>query len=139
MQAENDVMISQVEKINKDISDIKNVLSTYSYYFKDHFSHGPGGTKNDEFKTPPSPFQEEVVHLENMCDEDIICRLKSSNKWNCMKLLLETDYFNMNLLDLITWLDCVSKYTLELSGIAKAYRDMKNDVEEYGGFNGKFY
>lgn len=139
MQAENDVMISQVEKINKDISDIKYVLSTYSYYFKDHFSHGPGGTKNDEFKTPPSPFQEEAVHLENMCDEDIICRLKSSNKWNCMKLLLETDYFDMNLLDLITWLDCVSKYTLELSGIAKAYRDMKNDVEEYGGFNGKFY
>lgn len=139
MQTENDVMISQVEKINKDISDIKYVLSTYSYYFKDHFSHGPGGTKNYEFKTPPSPFQEEVVHLENMCDEDIICRLKSSNKWNCMKLLLETDYFDMNLLDLITWLDCVSKYTLELSGIAKAYRDMKNDVEEYGGFNGKFY
>lgn len=139
MQTENDVMISQVEKINKDISDIKYVLSTYSYYFKDHFSHGPGGTKNDEFKTPPSPFQEEAVHLENMCDEDIICRLKSSNKWNCMKLLLETDYFDMNLLDLITWLDCVSKYTLELSGIAKAYRDMKNDVEEYGGFNGKFY
>ena len=139
MQTENDVMISQVEKINKDISDIKYVLSTYSYYFKDHFSHGPGGTKNDEFKTPPSPFQEEAVHLENMCDEDIICRLKSSNKWNCMKLLLETDYFDMNLLNLITWLDCVSKYTLELSGIAKAYRDMKNDVEEYGGFNGKFY
>ena len=139
MQTENDVMISQVEKINKDISDIKYVLSTYSYYFKDHFSHGPGGTKNDEFKTPPSPFQEEAVHLENMCDEDIICRLKSSNKWNCMKLLLETDYFDMNLLDLITWLDCVSKYALELSGIAKAYRDMKNDVEEYGGFNGKFY
>ena len=139
MQAENDVMISQVEKINKDISDIKNVLSTYSDYFKSHFSEGLGGTKNDEFKTPPSPSQEEVVHLENMRDEDIICRLKSSNKWNCMKLLLETDYFDMNLLDLITWLDCVSKYTLELSGIAKAYRDMKNDVEEYGGFNGKFY
>lgn len=138
MNSDISALKAQIRDIDKNISDIKNVLSTYSYYFKDHFSHGPRGTKNEEFKTPP-PFQEEVVHLENMCDEDIICRLKSSNKWNCMKLLLETDYFDMNLLDLITWLDCVSKYTLELSGIAKAYRDMKNDVEEYGGFNGKFY
>jgi hypothetical protein len=139
MQVENDLMISQVEKINKDISNIKNVLSGYSDYFKSNFSEGPGGTKNDEFKISSRHLQAQVVHLENIRDEDIICRLKSSNNWNCMKLLLETDYFDMNLLDLITWLDCVSKYTLELSGIAKAYRGMKNDVEKYGGFNGKFY
>lgn len=55
MRAENVTTSDQIVKLNKDISDIKNVLSTYSDYFKSHFSEGPGGTKNDEFKTPPSP------------------------------------------------------------------------------------
>lgn len=53
MQAENVTTSDQIVKLNKDISDIKNVLSSYFDYFKSHFSEGPRGTKNDEFKTPP--------------------------------------------------------------------------------------
>lgn len=56
MNSDISALKAQIRDIDKNISDIKNVLSTYSDYFKDHFSQGPRGTKNDEFKTPPSPF-----------------------------------------------------------------------------------
>ena len=43
MQAENVTTSDQIVKLNKDISDIKNILSTYSDYFKDHFFAGIRG------------------------------------------------------------------------------------------------
>ena len=56
MNSDISALKAQIRDIDKNISDIKNVLSTYSDYFKDHFSHVPGVTKNDEFNAPPSPF-----------------------------------------------------------------------------------
>lgn len=136
MQAENDVMISQVEKINKDISDIKYVLSTYSDYFKSHFSEGPRGTKNDEFKTPPSPFQPETFPLENLSDDDIIYRLKASDSWMYLKSMLGMNYQEMGLFNLLPWLDGLVKYASALSSVAKVYKSMQNDVKEYEDFYG---
>lgn len=133
MQVENDVMISQVEKINKDISDIKNVLSTYSDYFKSHFSEVPGGTKNDEFKTPPSPFsplRPEVFHLDKLLYDDVIHRLKASDSWVFLRAMLEMNYLDMDLFNFIPWLEGVSKYSSTLLEASKAYRPMQNYLED---------
>lgn len=63
MNSDISALKAQIRDIDKNISDIKNVLSTYSDYFKDHFSQGPRGTKNDEFKTPPSPLPARDIPL----------------------------------------------------------------------------
>lgn len=136
MQAENVTTSDQIVKLNKDISDIKNILSTYSDYFKDHFSQGPGGTKNDEFKTPPSPFQQEVSPLNKLSDEDIIYHIKSSDSWIYLKAMLEMDYTNMNLLNLFCWVHGVCKYASTLFGVINVYKPMQTDVEEYDDFYG---
>jgi hypothetical protein len=136
MQAENVTTSDQIVKLNKDISDIKNILSTYSDYFKDHFSQGPGGTKNDEFKTPPSPFQPEVSPLNKLSDEDIIYHIKSSDSWIYLKAMLEMDYTNMNLLNLFCWVHGVCKYASTLFGVINVYKSMQTDVEEYDDFYG---
>lgn len=136
MQAENVTTSDQIVKLNKDISDIKNILSTYSDYFKDHFSQGSGGTKNDEFKTPPSPFQPEVSPLNKLSDEDIIYHIKSSDSWIYLKAMLEMDYTNMNLLNLFCWVHGVCKYASTLFGVINVYKSMQTDVEEYDDFYG---
>lgn len=134
MRAENVTTSDQIVKLNKDISDIKNVLSTYSDYFKSHFSEGPGGTKNDEFKTPPSPFQPEVSSLQKLSEEDIIHHIKSSDSWIYLKAMLEMDYIHMDLLNLFCWVHGVCKYASTLFGVINTYKSMQTDVEEYDDF-----
>ena len=130
MNSDISALKAQIRDIDKNISDIKNVLSTYSEYFKDHFSHGPGGTKNDEFKTPPSPFQPEVSPLVKLSEEDIIYHIKSSDSWIYLKAMLEMDYTNMNLLNLFCWVHGVSKYASTLFGVINTYTSMQTDMEE---------
>ena len=129
MNSDISALKAQIRDIDKNISDIKNVLSTYSDYFKDHFSHGPGGTKNDEFKNPPSPFQ-------NLSDDDIIYRLKASDSWMYLKSMLGMNYHEMGLFNLLPWLDGLVKYASALSSVAKVYKSMQNDVKEYEDFYG---
>lgn len=43
MNSDISVMKAQIRDINKNIYDIKDVLCTYSVYFKYHFSEGLGG------------------------------------------------------------------------------------------------
>lgn len=136
MNSDISAMKAQIRDIDKNISDIKNVLSTYSDYFKDHFSHGPGGTKNDEFKAPPSPFQPETFPLENLSDDDIIYRLKASDSWMYLKSMLGMNYHEMGLFNLLPWLDGLVKYASALSSVAKVYKSMQNDVKEYDDFYG---
>lgn len=130
MNSDISALKAQIRDIDKNISDIKNVLSTYSDYFKSHFSEGPGGTKNDEFKTPPSPFQLEVSTLEKLSEEDIIHRIKASDSWVYLKAMLEMDYTNMNLLNLFCWVHGVSKYASTLFGVINTYTSMQTDMEE---------
>jgi hypothetical protein len=127
---------AQIRDIDKNISDIKNVLSTYSDYFKSHFSEALGGTKNDEFKTPPSPFQPEVSPLVKLSEEDIIHRIKSSDSWVYLKAMLEMDYNDMSLFNLFCWVHGVSKYASTLFGVINTYKSMQTDVEEYNDFYG---
>lgn len=56
----------KIRDIDKNISDIKNMLSTYFDYFKDHFYYGSRGTKNDEFKTPPSPLPARGISISEV-------------------------------------------------------------------------
>lgn len=126
----------QIRDIDKNISDIKNMLSTYSDYFKDHFYYGPRGTKNDEFKTPPSPFQPEVSPLVKLSEEYIIHRIKSSDSWVYLKAMLEMDYNDMSLFKLFCWVHGVSKYASTLFGVINTYKSMQTDVEEYDDFYG---
>lgn len=139
MNSDISALKAQIRDIDKNISDIKNVLSTYSDYFKDHFSHGPRGTKNDEFKTPPSPFQPEAFPLQKFSDEDIVYHIKASDSWMYLKSMLEMNYHDMNLFNLVAWLDGIARYASTLFGTAKIYNSMQNDVEEEGGFDGDFY
>ena len=136
MNSDISALKAQIRDIDKNISDIKNVLSTYSDYFKSHFSEGPGGTKNDEFKTPPSPFQPEVSPLNKLSDEDIIYHIKSSDSWIYLKAMLEMDYTNMNLINLFCWVHGVCKYASTLFGVINVYKSMQTDVEEYDDFYG---
>ncbi len=136
MNSDISALKAQIRDIDKNISDIKNVLSTYSDYFKSHFSEGPRGTKNDEFKTPPSPFQPEVSPLNKLSDEDIIYHIKSSDSWIYLKAMLEMDYTNMNLLNLFCWVHGVCKYASTLFGVINTYKSMQTDVEEYDDFYG---
>lgn len=136
MRVENVTTSDQIVKLNKDISDIKNVLSTYSDYFKSHFSEGPGGTKNYEFKTPPSPFQPEVSPLEKLSEEDIIYHIKASDSWVYLKAMLEMDYNDMSLFNLFCWLHDVYKYASTLFGVINTYKSMQTDMEEYDDFYG---
>lgn len=136
MNSDISALKAQIRDIDKNISDIKNVLSTYFDYFKDHFSHGPGGTKNDEFKTSPSPFQPEAFPLENLSDDDIIYRLKASDSWMYLKSMLGMNYHEMGLFNLLPWLDGLVKYASALSSVAKVYKSMQNDVKEYEDFYG---
>lgn len=128
----------QIKNINKDISDIKDSLSTYSNYFKTHFYRDPGVLKNDEFKTPPHPFNPETFLLENLSDNDIINRLKASDLWMCLKSMLAMNYRGMDLFNLIPWLDWLVKYALALSSLAKVYKSMQNDVKEYDDYGDSF-
>lgn len=139
MNSDISALKAQIRDIDKNISDIKNVLSTYSDYFKDHFSHGPRGTKNDEFKTPPSPFQPEAFPLQKFSDEDIVYHIKASDSWMYLKSMLEMNYHDMDLFNLVTWLDGIARYASTLFGTAKIYKSMQNDVKEEGGFDGDFY
>lgn len=126
MNSDISALKAQIRDIDKNISDIKNVLSTYS----DYFSQGPRGTKNDEFKTPPSPFQPEVSPLVKLSEEDIIYHIKSSDSWIYLKAMLEMDYTNMNLLNLFCWVHGVSKYASTLFGVINTYTSMQTDMEE---------
>lgn len=128
----------QIKNINKDISDIKDALSSYSDYFKANFSQGPRGTKNDEFETPPSPFQPETFPLENLSDNDIIHRLKASDSWMYLKSMLGMNYDDMDLFNLLPWLDILVKYASVLSSLAKVYKSMQNDVKEYDDYGDSF-
>lgn len=136
MNSDISALKAQIRDIDKNISDIKNVLSSYSDYFKDHFSQGPRGTKNDEFKTPPSPFQPEVSPLVKLSEEDIIHRIKSSDSWVYLKAMLEMDYNDMSLFNLFCWVHGVSKYASTLFGVINTYKSMQTDVEEYDDFYG---
>ena len=138
MNSDISALKAQIRDIDKNISDIKNVLSTYSDYFKSHFSEGPRGTKNDEFKTPPSPFHPEVSPLVKLSEEDIIHRIKSSDSWVYLKAMLEMDYNDMSLLNLFCWVHGVSKYALTLFGVINAYKSMQNDVKEYDDYGDSF-
>lgn len=62
MNSDISALKAQIRDIDKNISDIKNVLSTYS----DYFSQGPRGTKNDEFKTPPSPLPARGISISEV-------------------------------------------------------------------------
>lgn len=127
---------AQIRDIDKNISDIKNVLSTYSDYFKDHFSQGPRGTKNDEFKTPPSPFQPEVSQLVKLSEEEIIYHIKFSDSWIYLKAMLGINCDDMDLFNLLLWLDGLVKYASALSSLAKVL--CKNDVKEYDDYGDSF-
>lgn len=126
----------QIRNIDKNISDIKNMLSTYFDYFKDHFYQGPRGTKNDEFKTPPSPFQPDVSPLVKLSEEDIIYHNKSSDSWIYLKAMLGINYDDMDLFNLLLWLDGLVKYASVLSTLAKV--SMQNDVKEYDDYGDSF-
>ena len=126
----------QIRDIDKNISDIKNMLSTYFDYFKDHFYQGPRGTKNDEFKTPPSSFHPDTFPLENLSDNDIIHRLKASDSWMYLKFMLGINYDDMDLFNLLLWLDGLVKYASALSSLAKV--SMQNDVKEYDDYGDSF-
>lgn len=136
MNSDISALKAQIRDIDKNISDIKNVLSTYSDYFKEHFSQGPRGTKNDEFKTPPSPFQPEVSPLVKLSEEDIIHLIKSSTSWVYLKAMLEMDYNDMTLFNLFCWVHGVSKYASTLFEVINTYKSMQTDVEEYDDFYG---
>lgn len=132
MNSDISALKAQIRDIDKNISDIKNVLSTYSDYFKSHFSHGPGGTKNDEFKTPPPPFsplRPEVFHPDKLLYDDVIHRLKASDSWVFLRAMLEMNYLDMDLFNFIPWLEGVSKYASTLLEASKAYRPMQNYLE----------
>lgn len=138
MNSDISALKAQIRDIDKNISDIKNVLSTYSDYFKSHFSEEPGGTKNDEFKTPPPPFsplRPEVFHLDKLLYDDVIHRLKASDSWVFLRAMLEMNYLDMDLFNFIPWLEGVSKYASTLLEASKAYRPMQNYLEDdfYGG------
>ena len=126
----------QIKNINKDISDIKNALSSYSDYFKANFSQGPGVLKMTSLKHPPLPFQPQVSPLVKLSEEDIIYHIKSSDSWIYLKAMLEMDYTNMNLLNLFCWVHGVSKYASTLFGVIKEYKSMQTDMEEYNDFYG---
>ena len=129
MNSDISAMKAQIRDIDKNISDIKNVLSTYS----DYFSEGPGGTKNDEFKTPPPPFsplRPEVFHLDKLLYDDVIHRLKASDSWVFLRAMLEMNYLDMDLFNFIPWLEGVSKYASTLLEASKAYRPMQNYLED---------
>lgn len=135
MNSDISALKAQIRDIDKNISDIKNVLSTYS----DYFSEGLGGTKNDEFKTPPPPFsplRPEVFHLDKLLYDDVIHRLKASDSWVFLRAMLEMNYLDMDLFNFIPWLEGVSKYSSTLLEASKAYRPMQNYLEDdfYGDF-----
>lgn len=54
MNSDISALKAQIRDIDKNISDIKNVLSTYSDYFKSHFSEEPGVLKMTSLKPLPS-------------------------------------------------------------------------------------
>lgn len=129
MNSDISALKAQIRDIDKNISDIKNVLSTYS----DYFSEGLGGTKNDEFKTPPPPFsplRPEVFHLDKLLYDDVIHRLKASDSWVFLRAMLEMNYLDMDLFNFIPWLEGVSKYASTLLEASKAYRPMQNYLED---------
>lgn len=133
MNSDISALKAQIRDIDKNISDIKNMLSTYSDYFKSHFSEGLGGTKNDEFKTPSPPFsplRPEVFHLDKLLYDDVIHRLKASDSWVFLRAMLEMNYLDMDLFNFIPWLEGVSKYASTLLEASKAYRPMQNYLED---------
>ena len=128
MNSDISALKAQIRDIDKNISDIKNVLSTYSDYFKSHFSEVPGGTKNDEFKTPPPPFS--PLRPDKLLYDDVIHRLKASDSWVFLRAMLEMNYLDMDLFNFIPWLEGVSKYSSTLLEASKAYRPMQNYLED---------
>ena len=55
-----------------------------------------------------------------------------------LKSMLEMNYDDMDLFNLLPWLDTIVKYASVLSSLEKVYKSMQNDVKEYDNYGDSF-